>query len=126
MIPEELLNLEYTNELLEFVKNQALVEKPNFPMAIYLSKYKVYNTSIIENISQIVLNCCAEKSYLAECFLGSFHDEAAYDKILDMFSGIEDLLEKLYLFAFGHHFDYDGKLLLELVKKTILFGTDLL
>ena len=121
MLPEESLNVEYTNELLEFVKNQALVEKPNFPMAIYLSKYKVYNSSIIENVSQIVLDCCREKSFLAESFLGSFHDEAAYDKILDMFSGIEDLLEKLYLFAFGHHFDYDGKLLLELIKKDYYF-----
>ena len=124
IIPEEDLSVEYTNEFLEFVKKEALMDNPNFPMAIYMGKYKKFDSAIIQKISRIVIECSNKKKGVAEQFLGNFYVKSALGTILNLFSDTLEWLEKLYLLAFGNHFDYEGKLLLELVKRNYSFWNE--
>lgn len=122
--PQELLNEEYINKFLEFMQEESVMDKPYFPKVFCLNKYKTYDPMIVKKVSDIIIDCSQEKEYLVAEFLGGFNVGSKIDLLKKLFVDDWILLEKLYLIAFGNHFDNSGELLIELIKKNFSFWND--
>ena len=62
-----------------------------------------------------------KNSFYVAKFLNYAYQETTINLILDLFVGEWDILGDLYLLALGGEFDYDGRLLVELVKRNNSF-----
>lgn len=72
-------------------------------------------------ISKIVIKCCESKKYLSEDFLGKFMRNDSWDYLFGIFSGIEELLEDLYILVKDVNFDYKGTLGINLIRRNPSF-----
>ena len=123
--PKEILDKELTNEFLDFMKQESSLEKPDFPSVLCLEQYKKYDAKIVKKVSEIILDSPPKNSLYVAKFLNYTSQETTIKLILDLFLNEWELLGKLYLLALGEHFDYDGKLLAELVKRNKSFWREI-
>lgn len=121
LLQEEMITMEHSKGLLEFVRAQAVTKTPVFPKAIYLEKYKRQEPEIVEVVSKIVIDSCKKNRYLSEQFLSEFMKEEAWNKLFDVFSGTENLLEDLYILVKDINFDCEGLLAIKLVRRNLSF-----
>ena len=68
-------------------------------------------------VSELVLEGCADNTYIVASYLGNYHDPKVVEAIVKVYENDIDILEALYLASIGDYFDYDGKLLLALIDK---------
>lgn len=123
--PKEMLNKEFTREFLEFVKQEASLEIPDFPSILCLERYREYDAKIVKKVSEIIINCPPKNSFYVAKFLNYAYQEETIDLILDLFLDEWELLGNLYLLALGEHFDHNGRLLVELVKRNKFFWREI-
>ena len=119
--PEEEINEEFTKRFVKFVEEEAVLDKPEFPNVTCLKKYKVFDLSVVKQISEVIIDCSLERENSVDKFFKYCYQSSTIDLILDLYADNWELLEKLYLLAFGRHFDFDGILLIELVKNNAAF-----
>lgn len=123
--PKEMLNKELTKEFLDFMKQEASLEVPDFPSILCLERYREYDAKIVKKVSEIIIYCPHKNSFYVAKFLDYAYQETTINLILDLFLDEWELLGKLYLLALGEHFDYNGKLLVELVKRNNSFWKEI-
>lgn len=119
--PKEMLNKELTKEFLNFMKQEASLEMPDFPSILCLERYREYDVKIVKKVSEIIIDSPPKNSFYVAKFLNYAYQETTVDLIMDLFFDEWELLGELYLLALGEHFDYNGKLLAELVKRNNFF-----
>lgn len=108
-------------ELLEFVLMQNNEKSPIIPNIFHLKKYYKYDPKIIKKISQYIFEM-DNKNQAVSQFLNNQLLEHEISIIMDLFSEDIRVLEDLYLLNDTGWFDYEGNLLIELVKnKTDFF-----
>lgn len=123
--PKEMLNKELTKEFFDFMKQEASLEIPDFPSVFCLDKYREYDAKIVKKVSEIIIDNPPKNSLYVAKFLGYDYQETTINLVLDLFQDEWELLEKLYLLALGEHFDYNGSLLMELVKRNNAFWKEI-
>ena len=123
--PKEMLNIELTKEFLNFMKQEASLEMPDFPSIFCLVRYREYDAKIVKRVSEIIINSSPKNSFCVAKFFNYAHQETTIQLILDLFLDEWELLENLYLLAIGAHFDYNGRLLIELVKRNNSFWREI-
>lgn len=123
--PKEMLSKELTKEFLDFMKHEASLEMPDFPSILCLEQYREYDAKIVKKVSEIIIDSPPKKSFYVAKFLNYAYQETTINLILDLFLDEWELLGKLYLLALGEHFDYNGKLLVELVKRDNSFWREI-
>ncbi len=120
-IPKELVDCEVTKEFLEFVKQEADLENPDFPSVIYLEKYQAIDCTIIGKVSAIVIDRSIKNKHLAAKFMGGRYQDSIGELLMRLYANNWEILENLYLCGIGDHFDYDGKLLKKLIETNFSF-----
>ena len=123
--PKEMLNKELTKEFLTFMKREASLGTPDFPSILCLERYREYDEKIVRKVSEIIMEYPPKNSYHIAKFFDFAHQESTIQIILDLFLDEWELLGSLYLLALGEHFDYNGKLLIEIVKRKNSFWRDI-
>ncbi len=123
--PKEMLNKELTKEFLDFMKQEASLEMPDFPSILCLEQYREYDTKIVKKVSEIIIDSPPKNSFYVAKFLNYAYQETTINLILDLFLDEWELLGKLYLLALGKDFDYNGRLLVELVKRNNSFWREI-
>lgn len=68
-----------------------------------------------------IIDSSPKNSFYIARFLNYAYQETTIDLIMNLFFDEWELLGELYLLALGEHFDYNGKLLAELVKRNNFF-----
>lgn len=121
IVPKIMLNKELIKEFLEFVKEEVYLDNPDFPTVLCLDKYREFDDTIVKKVSEIIIGSPLKEGYYIAEFLDYRHQDSAIESIINLFDNEVGLLEKLYLLAFGNHFDYSGKLLLKLVNRNFSF-----
>ncbi len=124
-VPKEMLNKELTKEFLNFMKQEVSLEMPDFPSILCLEKYRDYDTNIVKRVSEIILDSPPKNSFYVAKFFNYAYQETTIQIILDLFLDKWELLGNLYLLALGKHFDYNGTLLIELVKRHNFFWREI-
>ena len=124
--PKEMLNKELTKEFLNFMKQEASLEMPDFPSILCLERYREYDVKIVKKVSEIIIDSPPKNSFYIAKFLNYAYQETTIDLIMDLFFDEWELLGELYLLALGEHFDYNGKLLAELVKRNNFFWGEII
>ena len=124
--PKEMLNKELTKEFLNFMKQEASLEMPDFPSILCLERYREYDVKIVKKVSEIIIDSPPKNSFYIAKFLNYAYQENTIDLIMDLFFDEWELLGELYLLALGEHFDYNGKLLAELVKRNNFFWGEII
>ncbi|MFQ8704770.1 MAG: hypothetical protein ACLR9T_01800 [Thomasclavelia sp.] len=123
--PKKMLNEELTKDFLDFMKQEASLQMPDFPSVLYLEKYREYDAKIVKKVSEIIIDNPPENSFYVAKFLDYGYQETTINLVLDLFRDEWELLGKLYLLALGEHFDYNGSLLMELVKRNNSFWKEI-
>lgn len=123
--PKEMLNKELTKEFLNFIKKEASLEMPDFPSILCLERYREYDSKIVKRVSEIIIDSPPKKSFYVAKFFNYAYHETTIQLILDLFFDEWELLGNLYLLALGEHFDHNGRLLIELVKRNNLFWREI-
>ncbi|MBD5452450.1 MAG: ATP-binding protein [Lachnospiraceae bacterium] len=123
--PKEMLNKELTKEFLNFMKQEASLEMPDFPSILCLERYREYDEKIVKKVSKIIIDSPPKNSFYVAKFFNFAHQETSIQLILDLFLDEWELLGNLYILALGEHFDYNGRLLIELVKRKNSFWRDI-
>lgn len=123
--PKEMLNKKLTKEFLNFMKHEASLEMPDFPSILCLERYREYDAKIVKRVSEIIIDSPPKNSFYVAKFFNYAHQETTIQLILDLFLDEWDLLGNLYLLAIGEHFDYNGRLLIELVKRNNAFWREI-
>lgn len=121
IVPEEMLNKKLVKEFLEYVREESRLENPNLPTVLCLSKYMEFNATVVRNVSEIIIDSPLKEGHYIAGFLDYGYQDSTIELIINLFDNEMELLEKLYLFAFGNHFDHNGKLLLKLVNRNSSF-----
>lgn len=116
-VPKEMLNKELTKEFLNFMEQEASLEMPDFPSILCLERYREYETKIVKKVSEIIIESPPKDSFFIAKFFDYDPRETTIQLILDLFLDEWELLGNLYLLALGKHFDNNGTLLIELVKR---------
>ena len=98
---------------------------PDFPSIFCLVRYREYDAKIVKRVSEIIINSSPKNSFCVAKFFNYAHQETTIQLILDLFLDEWELLENLYLLAIGAHFDYNGRLLIELVKRNNSFWREI-
>lgn len=120
-ISKELVDSKVTKEFYEFIKQEQTLDNPDIPSVFCLEKYQAIDCTIIGKVSAIIIDCAQKNRYLAAEFLGNRYQDATVQLLMRLFADNWEMLEKLYLLTIGEHFDYDGKLLIELIEKNSSF-----
>ncbi len=123
-VPKEMLNKKLTIEFLDFIKQEASLEMPDFPSILCLERYREYDIKIVKKVSEIIIDSPPRNSFYMAKFFDYAYQETTIQMILDLFLDEWKLLGSLYLLALGEHFDYNGRLLIELVKRNNSFWRD--
>ncbi|MCM1048763.1 MAG: hypothetical protein NC433_10085 [Clostridiales bacterium] len=123
--PKEMLNKELTKEFLDFMKKESFLEMPDFPSILCLERYREYDAEIVKKVSEIIIDSPPKNNFYVAQFLNFAHQKTTIDLILDLFIDEWEILEKLYLLACGKNFDYNGMLLIELVKRNNVFWIEI-
>lgn len=123
--PKEMLNKDLTKEFLNFMKQEASLEMPDFPSILCLERYREYDAKIVKRVSEIIIDSPPKNSFYVAKFLNYAYQETTIQLILDLFLDEWELLGNLYLLALGEHFDYNGRLLVELVKRNNSFWREI-
>lgn len=122
--PKDMLNKELTIDFLNFMKREASLEMPDFPSILCVEKYREYDAKIVSKVSEIIIDSPPKNSFYIAKFFDYAYQETTIQIILDLFLNEWELLGSLYLLALGEHFDYNGRLLIELVKRKKSFWRD--
>lgn len=112
-----MLNKELTKEFLNFMKQEASLDMPDFPSILCLEKYREYDAKIVKKVSKIIIESPPKNNFYVAKFFNYAYQETTIQIILNLFLDEWELLGNLYLLALGEHFDYNGTLLIELVKR---------
>lgn len=123
-VPKEMLNKELTKEFLNFMKQEASLEMPDFPSILCLERYREYDAKIVKKVSEIIIDSPPKNSFYIAKFFDYAHQKTTIQIILDLFLDEWELLGRLYLLTLGDHFDCDGGLLIELVKRNKSFWNE--
>lgn len=99
------------------MEQEASLEMPDFPSILCLERYREYETKIVKKVSEIIIESPPKDSFFIAKFFDYDPRETTIQLILDLFLDEWELLGNLYLLALGKHFDNNGTLLIELVKR---------
>lgn len=116
-ISEQDITKDEANLYLDFLSSEVKKDKPSLPYIKNLSKYLIVDPSFVKAVSELVLEGCADNTYIVASYLGNYHDPKVVEAIVKVYENDIDILEALYLASIGDYFDYDGKLLLALIDK---------
>ena len=116
-VPKEMLSKELTIEFLNFMKQEVSLEMPDLPSILCLEKYREYDIKIVKKVSEIIIESPPKNNFYVAKFFNYAYQETTIQIILNLFLDEWELLGNLYLLALGEHFDYNGALLIEIVKR---------
>jgi hypothetical protein len=111
--PEE-INDEKTKLLTEFIKLQAKEESPSFPRLETIVKFIQLNSNIVIETARIVIDLSDNNESLAHNFILPYMNEPV--ALIQIFKTNVNVLEDLYMQIKDPYFDYDKKILTEIIK----------
>lgn len=102
-LPEDKINEKIASEFRIFIEKNG---EEFVPSSSLLSKFYKKDNKILDRISRILVN----QPKAARIFIEHCYNEKDITSLIEMFSGKEDVLCKIYINALGKYFDYSGVL----------------
>lgn len=119
VVPEDRVKEEQVNLLFNFIESQRGEVFPSIPRLNTILKYTKFDEELLVKFCKIVHGLSKNRSSIAYDFLIEYHQSV--DKLIEIFSNNLDVLEELYMDAKEENLDYDGKMLIEIVKVDSIF-----
>lgn len=123
-IPCDIIDENYIKDFLNYLELEMNESRPQVPNIAILEKYKKVDTQIIKKVSEIILEAGKDKNYIVKDYLENMFKDDDLDLLDNLFKADMDILEKLYIIMEDDTFDYEGKLLLRLIKNNNKFWNE--
>lgn len=114
VIPEGMIEENETVHLLQFLQTQQNEEIPSVPRINTILKYTIFEDDFLIRCCKIICEISKTNKFIAYDFLIEYHQSP--EDLIEIFSNNIEILEKLYMAALMENLDYNGKLLVEIVK----------
>lgn len=114
-LPPEMVSEDKTQMLLDFIGSQVEQNNPSIPSIGVVLKFKQFDENILNKVCNELIELSKVNSNIVHDFLIEYYDNV--DELLKIFQKNLEQLEQLYLNSGGINFDYDGELLISIVRK---------
>jgi len=103
------------SKIIEFFEEQSINDNPYVPELTKLENYFSFDKNLLRKICDIILNSKKCKTKLVNSFFRSIQNEEESNKLIRLFEGNYELLERLYMVESDIFFDYEGFVLENLI-----------